>query len=306
MAHRRTDTLSIVADGNTHMPLLPSGLVVPPLAHLLGMLIGTITVTAFLLALGPRVQQRHVLALTPWMVVGASAHALYQIDPTAGIYPDVVEPLFGAPAVYVTTFIATGSVWAVLAFFSNMRPDKSPVARNLGIAGTVLLVGLGVFAGQQDAFVAAKPLWSAIGVVVTVPVTVGVYFGMAYLTTDIVASARLVGGLVVFAHTLDGITTAIGIDVIGTTERSPLPRAIMDIAGSLPIAETVGVGWLFVMVKLAIAIVIVYAFADFLEDEPVRGNLVFALIIALGLGPAVNNLVLFALRKSAVAAVVAG
>lgn len=302
----RIDTLSVVADGPMHMPLLPSGLVVPPLAYLLGLLVGTVTVTAFLLALGPRVQQRHVLALVPWMAVGASAHALYQIDPAAGVYPDVVEPLFGAPAVYVTTFVATGGVWAVLSFLSNVNPSENTVARDLGAIGTIALLGLGVFAGQQDAFVAARPLWSAIGIVIAVPVTVGVYFGMAYLTTDVVASARLVGGLVIFAHALDGITTAIGMDVIGTTERSPLPRAIMDLAGSLPIAETVGVGWLFVVVKLAIAIAMVYAFAEYLEAEPVRGNLVFALIIALGLGPAVNNLVLFALRESAVAVVVSG
>lgn len=286
------------------MALLPSGLVVPPFLHLMVLLIGTTTVAAFLLALGPRVQQRHVLAFTPWMVVGASAHALHQLD--AGIYPAWAEPLFTAPAVYVTTFVALGAVWAIFAFRASLHGEADQVARNLGLTGTVALFGLTIFAGRQDTLAAGEPLWSAAGVLITIPITVGIYFGMAYLTTDVVARARLVGGLVIFAHALDGITTAIGIDVLGTAERSPLPRAIMDIAGTLPVAETIGVGWLFVVVKLAIAIVIVYAFADYLEAEPVHGNLTFAVIIALGLGPAVNNVVLFALRDSATLATIAG
>lgn len=286
------------------MALLPSGLVVPPLPHLVALLIGTTTVTAFLLALEPRVTQRHVLAFTPWMGVGASAHALYQIDPS--MYPAWAEPLFGAPAVYVTTFVALGVVWAIFAFRASLRPGEDRVARDLGVTGVVVLLGLIVFASQQDTLAAAEPLWSVAGIVITVPITVGIYFGMAYLTTDVVARTRLVGGLVIFAHALDGITTAIGIDVLGTTERSPLPRTIMDIAGELPISGTVGVGWLFVVVKLALAVVIVYAFADYLEAEPVRGNLAFALIVALGLGPAINNVVIFGLRHSVTLAAIAG
>ncbi|QSG12774.1 putative membrane protein [Halapricum desulfuricans] len=286
------------------MPLLPSGLVVPPLAHLAALIVGTVTVTAFLLALEPRVRQRHVLAFTPWMVAGAVAHGLHQLDRT--VYPTWAEPLFGAPAVYVTAFVALGAVWASLAFRASLRTDEDQVARDLGVTGTVALLGLLVFASRQETLVAGEPLWSLAGVVITVPVTLGVYFGMAYFTTDIVARTRLVGGLVIFAHALDGITTAIGIDALGTGERSPLPRAIMDVAGSLPVAETIGVGWLFVVVKLALAVVLVAVFADYLEAEPTRGNLTFAAIIALGLGPAVNNVVLFALRNSGTAAAIVG
>jgi uncharacterized membrane protein len=282
------------------MPLLPSGLVVPPLPYLIALVVAAATVASFLVSLTPRIEQRHVLAFTPWMAVGASAHVFHQLEPAVDVYPDWAEPLFGAPTVYVTTFIALGSIWTILAFGSSINPDEDDnVALFLGLTGIVALFGLFAFAAWRDALVGIKPFWSAIAFVITIPITIAIYFVMAYTATGVVARARLLGGLVVFAHALDGITTAVGVDIIGAGERSPLPRMIMDVAGQLPVAEAIGTGWLFVLVKLVIAVGIVVAFAEYLETEPLRGNLAFAVIIALGLGPAVNNLLLFALRDTA-------
>ncbi|QCC51583.1 DUF63 family protein [Halapricum salinum] len=288
------------------MPLLPSGLVVPPLPYVIAVVVAAATVASFLVSLAPRVEQQHVFAFTPWMAVGASAHVFYQLEPAVDVYPAWAEPLFGAPMVYLTTFVALGAVWTFLAFGSSVNPDENDnVALFLGLAGTAVLLGLLGVAAWREAFVGVEPFWSAAALVITVPVTIGVYFTIAYTATGVVARAKLLGGLVIFAHALDGITTAVGIDILETSERSPLPRTIMDLAGQLPVAETIGVGWLFVLVKLAIAVIVVVAFADYLESDPVRGNLAFAAIIALGLGPAVNNLLLFALRDSAALATVA-
>lgn len=282
------------------MPLLPSGLVVPPLPHLIALVVAAATLASFLATLAPDVEQRHVFAFTPWMAAGASAHVFYQLEPAIDVYPTWAEPLFSAPIVYVTTFVALGTVWTVLAFGSSVNPDEDDnVAMFLGLLGTAALLGLFGFAAWRDALVGIQPFWSAVALAITVPLTVGIYFVIAYTATSVVARTKLLGGLVVFAHALDGITTAVGVDILGTGERSPLPETIMELAGQLPVADTIGVGWLFVLVKLAIAIAIVVAFAEYLEAEPVRGNLAFTAIVALGLGPAVNNLLLFALRDSA-------
>lgn len=289
------------------MPLLPSGLVLPSLPYVIGIVVAAATVASFLVSLQPRIQQRHVLAFTPWMIAGASAHVFYQIDPVVNVYPWWAEPLFAAPAVYVTTFIALGAVWTVLAFGNSISAEgDDTVALYLAIVGSVVALVLFAFAGWRGAFTGAKPFWPAVALVLTFPVAAIVYFAMAYVFTGVVARTKLLGGLAVFAHALDGITTAVGVDIIGTGERSPLPETIMHLAGQLPTAETIGVGWLFVLVKLAIVVAIVVAFADYLEDEPVRGNLVFTAIIAFGLGPAVNNLLLFALRNSATVATITG
>nr|NIS28553.1 DUF63 domain-containing protein [Actinomycetota bacterium]NIU64024.1 DUF63 domain-containing protein [Actinomycetota bacterium]NIW25823.1 DUF63 domain-containing protein [Actinomycetota bacterium]NIX20692.1 DUF63 domain-containing protein [Actinomycetota bacterium] len=65
-------------------------------------------------------------------------------------------------------------------------------------------------------------------------------------------------------------------------------------AGALPTAELLGVGWLFVAVKLGVAGAVVWLFADFVEDDPRQGYLLLAVVAAVGLGPGVHNLLLYA------------
>jgi uncharacterized membrane protein len=83
------------------------------------------------------------------------------------------------------------------------------------------------------------------------------------------------------------------VDLLGFGERTPVSQAVLDVAASLPTAETFGVGWLFVLVKLAIAEVVVFLFADFVREDPTEGFLLLGAVAAVGLGPGVHNLLLF-------------
>lgn len=286
------------------MAVLPDGLVVPSLPYVVVLGVLTASIVVFLVSLKPRIDQRLVGGLVPWMVLGATAHALYQLTAT-DVYPSVLEPLAAAPTVYVTTFVVMGAAWVVLAFVYSIKTGPNRVPLYLGAAGTGVLVALIGYAGTKGALAGARPYWPFIALVVTIPLTVLAYFAVAYRAPSTVARTRLVGGLAIFAHALDGVTTTVGIDVLDQAERSPIPEAIMDFAGQLPTAPYIGTGWLFVLVKLGIAIALVILFADYLEEEPVHGNLLFAVVIAFGLGPAVNNLVLFTLREQATIAGIA-
>lgn len=288
------------------MAVLPSGLSLPPLPHLVVLVGLTVGVVVFLLSLQPRVDQRLVASFLPWMAAGASAHVFYQLAPTTDVYPTVVDPLMAAPAVYLTTFVALGGTWGVLTLIGSARGTEGRGPLWVAGIGTSVLLALLVFGALRGAFEGAQPTWSVVGLAVTIPVTAVVYFLLAYARTQVVARARLVGALVIFAHALDGITTTVGVDIVGTGERSPIPRAIMEFAGSLPTAQYIGSGWLFVLVKLAVAVTLLVVFAEYLEEDPVRGNLLFTFVIAVGLGPAVNNLLLFALRENAAVAAAAG
>jgi len=68
----------------------------------------------------------------------------------------------------------------------------------------------------------------------------------------------------------------------------------MAFADWLPTAETLGSGWLFVVVKLAVAGGVVVLFADYIDEVPTEGLLLLGFIAAVGLGPGVHNLLLFA------------
>mgnify|MGYP000498301504 FL=1 len=294
------------------MQVLPSGLVVPPLPYAVALLVATAVLVVALVRFGPGVTGRHVGALVPWMAAGGALHALSQFDAAHAAarfdaLPDVLEPVATAPAVYVTTFVAAAGVWVVaLASVDGLAPltgggVTSPAADEravlaLGGVGALALVGLLVRGitlvdGGLDT---TAVTWPAVGVLGALLLTAVVALLLrAYRPAVVGYRGTLVA---LFAHALDGVSTAIGVDVLGTGERTPIPRMIMDFAGTLPTAPYLGRGWLFVLAKLLVAGGIVLLLADYVEEDPTEGNLLLAFVAAVGLGPAANNLTLFLLN----------
>lgn len=98
-----------------------------------------------------------------------------------------------------------------------------------------------------------------------------------------------------FGHTLDVSSIAVSVDVLGFGERTPLSRVILDAVAALPTAEVIGVGRLFVFVKLAVADLVVALPAGYVREDPTRGSLLSGSVAAAGLGPGVHNPLLFAI-----------
>jgi uncharacterized membrane protein len=270
----------------TVLQLLPSDLVVPPAPYLVGLAVAGLLVGTALYRVQPAVSPDLVVAFAPWMVTGAALHALYQLDAA----PAVLAPLLSAPAVYGTTFVVACAVWVGL-----LALESTDHARRLGLAGSVVALaptaGVLVTALDRGTF---APTWPAIGLVVAIAVTVGIVAVLDRWWPSLTRKTGALGPLVVFAHALDGVSTTIGVDVLGTAERSPLPRAIMDFAGTLPTASTLGSGWLFVLVKVAIAVGVLWVFADLVDETPTQAAVLLGVIAAVGLGPGAHNLLLFA------------
>jgi uncharacterized membrane protein len=238
----------------------------------------------------PSVTADHVVALLPWMVAGAGLHVLYVVGAVTG----PVRPLLGTPAVYAAVAVAVGVAWVALA--SRPRLPVPPVLAALGTLAGLLVVAAtlwwGVTAGTLRLAVPAA------GFVAAVAVGAAGWLGLRRLSPG-VAVTEPVGPLVVFAHALDGVSTAVGVDLLGFGERSPLSRVLIEVAAGLPTASTLGSGWLFVLVKVAVASVILVAFVDYVREDPVEANLLLAFVVGVGLGPGVHNLLLFAVTVPA-------
>jgi uncharacterized membrane protein len=279
------------------LAVLPSGFGLPPLPYAVGLVLGTLIVGVLLVVLRPAVTSRDVLALGVWMAVGATWHALAFV----GALPADAAHLLGAPAVYLTTFVVVGALWLVATVGSEAELFSS-TARILASVGVVVWTAsfanyVAVGLSEETAYV-IDPFWPVVGLFVTVVVSAAAVIVLALVHTEAVATTGRVGAFVVFAHTLDGVSTAIGVDVLGTGEQTPLPRLIMEFAAGLPTAQHVGVGWLFVLTKILLALVIVAVFADYLKESPSRGHLALALMAAVGFGPGVYNLLLFMLSAT--------
>jgi uncharacterized membrane protein len=192
-------------------------------------------------------------------------------------------------------------VWLVSAIvggsLSSVTEAREDVAQYLGTTGLGILIALTALLVWQglDQQLSLEPIIPVMAIIGAMVITFVVYILIGAWRTYIIAQTRLVGALVLFAHALDGVTTAIGRDVIGVAERSVVSAEIMEFAADLPTFEYLGAGWLFLVVKVLLAVLIIVLFADYVSEEPTEGNLFFAIIIAVGLGPAANNLFLFML-----------
>ncbi|MFB6302015.1 MAG: DUF63 family protein [Haloferacaceae archaeon] len=264
--------------------LIPEGFALPPLPYLVGLAFGLGALVLVAAHRRPSVDGRHVLALAPWMVTGAVAHVLYVLD----ALPTGVRPLAGTPAVYATVALLAGALW--------LGADATGVdaPRTLAVGGTVALVpALAAAIALGSARGTLSPLWPGVGLAIAALVTAGTWAVLVRLRPGVRAAGR-VGPLVVFAHALDGVSTALGVDVLQYGERTPLSRLIIEAGRALPTADLLGAGWLFVAVKLAVAGAVVVALADLVDDDPSQGNLLLGLVAAVGLGPGTHNIVLFA------------
>jgi len=289
----------------TSMQVPFEGFVVPPLFQSAFLAVGTVAVVATLYTLRPPITQKVVLTFAPWMVVGAALHVFFQLGEAydAQVYPPAIEPLFSAPAVYLTTFIVMGVVWvaAVIAgqvTASAAEEEYDYVARYLGSTGAgamLVLVGLLIWQGIDPLVGPFDPILPTIGLIVALVLTFLVYVIIGVWRTYVIAEARYVGALVLFAHAFDGVTTAIGVDLLGVGERSVVPARIIEFSATLPTAQYLGSGWLFIVVKVLVATLVVVLFADYAVEEPSRANLLYGLVAAVGLGPAANNYLLFML-----------
>lgn len=259
--------------------VLPDGFALPPLSYLLFLLVATAAVVTVLRRKRPAVREATVLAFVPWMVLGATGHVLGVIEAV----PTEIAPLLGTPSVYLSTVVLAGLVWALTD------------GRLLGIVGAIAAlsaVGAAFAIGSGRGTISL--FWPAVGLVSTIVLTAGTWGLFRRALPEVARTTGAAGALVVFGHLLDGVSTAIGIDVLEVSERSPLPRAILAFAETLPTSGAIGVGWLFVLVKVALACAIVWLMAEYVEDEPSEGFLLLTLIAAVGFGPGVHNLLLFA------------
>lgn len=269
--------------------VLPDGFAFPPLPYLLPLLLA-VGVTIWLLwRAEPSISERTIVSLTPWMVVGAGFNALHKVPDSP--VPNVIAPLFGTPAVYLTTFVLAGAIWLL-----SLHRLRIPVPRALagtGLAGVALVLLVALWYGiQHDSL---RLFWPFLALVIAVILTGLLWAATQFFYPDVAIITGAVGVLTLFAHALDSVSTAVGIDVLNFGEQTPLSRAILEIAQSIPVADSLGVGWLFVLVKLAIAEFVVLLFADYVADEPTEGYLLLGVVAAVGLGPGAHNLILFAI-----------
>ena len=265
---------------------LPTGTSLPPLPYLTAIALAVTAVGGALYRRRPPVTARVVAGFAPWMVAGASGYALFQVRAV----PAVVAPLFGNPIVYASTFAVAGAVWLAIADRPADQWALSTVPGTLAVTGgavATLLVAAGVATALARGSLTLA--WPLAGLALSVVLTRGIWLGVR----DRVGVTGWPGLLVLFGHTLDGVSTAIGVR-LGFGEQTPLSARLIETGAGLPPASLLGDAWLFVLVKLLVATGVLFAFREYVCEDPGEAALYLGVIAAVGLGPGAHNLVLFA------------
>ncbi|WP_254545852.1 DUF63 family protein [Halomarina pelagica] len=136
--------------------------------------------------------------------------------------------------------------------------------------------------------------WTAFGVLGTLVVTAAAWELLRQAAPAVAARSGYVERFAVFGQALDGVSTLVGVDALSFVELVPISRAILEVAAGLPTAPLFGTGWLFVLVKLGVALAVVVAVADLRgsDDDYRRAVLIAAGLV--GLLPGLSNLLLYA------------
>jgi len=276
--------------------VLPEGFAIPSLIYVVPVLLALALVSWLVYAVRPPITDYTALAITPWIGVGAALHVLYQ-QPA---FYESVRPLFGTPMVYLTTAVFAGAVWFFAEVVAEMRDEVGSADRYLGIIGTgVLIVAVVYSLYVGTIFGTLRPLWPVIGIALSAMGAAFAWVAVSLIFTDTATVVARTGTIVVFGHVLDGVSTAMGVDFFpGISERTPFSAFILEVSAQLPTAEVIGTGWLFLLVKLLLAVFVVIAFTGYVEDDPEEARLVLTVVAALGLGPGAHNMLLFTVVES--------
>jgi uncharacterized membrane protein len=274
----------------------------PGLVYVVPLVLSFLGVAALLWAIRPPTTDWTVVSFAPWMAIGSVLHLLSFLD----AYPAIVEPLFGSVTVYVTTAIFAGFAWIAMTFAASVRKGfdiyygVGMLGSGIAIMLTVFLFLVGVNAGTFN------PVFPLFGTIIAGLVTALAWVLLSLTYTDIARYTGRTGAFVVFAHALDGVSTAMGYDVLENVhERTPVSRMVLEFSASLPTEPYIGAGWLFVLVKVVLALVIVAAFREYLEESPRPARLLLAFVAAVGFGPGVYNLLQFTVTEQTIVFAVA-
>ena len=266
--------------------ILPADFGIPNTSQSILVLVCFLGLAAFIWKYEVEINDGIIMSLVPWMAFGASLRVLGVIGVGEGGPIDKISFLFGNPVVYLSTFIILGCVWAIILI---MGRDQI-AARILLFSGMFAFVFVMVILSREGL---THPVWGIAGLGISVVVSILVWEGIKIKNeegSELLGSTGLLG---VVGQVIDGISTAIGVDILNFSEQTPVSKIILDFGSSLPTANIIGGGWVFIFVKIVLAITLVFLFVDYVKEKPLSARIFLIVMISIGIGPGIHNLILY-------------
>jgi len=248
-------------------------------------------------------------ALVPFMLFGGALRVVEDANDAvpAGADPLITYPwnsLIISPVIYVTVFVVT-----LGALLTSIRLEEEgyvetyyrPVGLVGGIAFGLTFLYLAI-QGVTTGYVSWFPQVLFVVVLLATLVSAGLYYAVEEWQSEINAGTGKIGLVVLWGHAIDGVANVIAADWLGAlgvnltySAKHPANRFIIDVTESvLPssVIATTGSSWPFLVVKMVVALAVVWIFDEQIFDEnPRYAILLLVAIVAVGLGPGTRDMI---------------
>lgn len=269
-----------------------------PAALTLSQALLAITLAVIILVLytyQPRVTQQAVLASIPWLLVGATLPLIQ----TYATYPRLVAAIFRQPWSYLFAIAIPGIMWLMLFDLSVGTRAEDHYPAYLGMTGIGTSFALVTF------LILAAPATDitrlAVGVLVPLVALLGaivIVFSFGFWHPDLVAYADRAAGFVVFGSLIHGTATIINVTATGQASHTWLSTAVFDLVTRHSLGAALGLlplttwAWLFLWIKIAIALIVVTKLGDFVNEAPTAVYSLAGIFGAITLAPGLSGLLI--------------
>lgn len=245
-----------------------------------------------------------LFALVPFVLFGG---ALRTVEDAANVVPVGIgyptNTLIISPVIYVTVFIITLSAILVSLWLSQrgIVEGYEPVLAGFGTLALFITVGYLGFLVTTTRALQFHPQMLILTLGIASLIAGGVYLAIGKTMPSLNAGTGLIGLTILWAQSVDGVSNVLASDwwnVIGLpfqySAKHPVNRIIVGITELVvpsSVISTIGDSWPFLLVKVILAVGVIWLFDESIfEESPRYSYLLMLAIIVVGLGPGTRDM----------------
>jgi len=289
----------------------PGYTLVSEVGYMVVLLFGLIGVLQLIRRLDVGTDRNLFFALIPFMLFGGALRVVEDANDAVpeGVSQAVSYPLNAliiSPIIYFTVFFLT---LASLLVTIRLRREGyvETYARPMAAVGSAFFLvtfGYLVVLSFSVDYVDFYPQVLLSVVAIATLLSGGIYLGVDRYRPEINAGTGLIGLVVLWGHAIDGVANVVAADWLGAlglpaairySPKHPANAFIIGVAETIlpaSVISSLGSSWPFLLVKLAVALAVVWIFdRAIFEESPRYALLLLTAIVAVGLGPGTRDMI---------------
>jgi uncharacterized membrane protein len=287
----------------------PGYTLVSEVGYMIVLLFGLVGVLQLLRNLDVGRDRGMFFSLVPFMLFGGALRVVEDANDAVpeGATQAIAYPwntLIISPIIYFTVFFVTLASLLVTLRLRNKGYVETYVRPMAAVGSAVFLLSFGylVALALTADYVEFYPQVLLSVVAIATLLAGGLYLGVDRLSPRINAGTGLIGLVVLWGHAIDGVANVIAADWLGAlgvnaiySPKHPANAFIINTAETvLPtsVLTALGSSWPFLLVKLVVALSVVWIFdREIFDESPRYALLLLTAIVAVGLGPGTRDMI---------------